>query len=111
MEAAQRAYETLSDPERRARYDRTGAADADPNTVEQGALQAIGVFLMQAIEAMAPDPLTHARQGINQRSNSLKAARQLEVGTKALAILADYECARDPDAPAFTSFATFTVAP
>ena len=44
------AHAVLSDPERRARYDRAGEVDEpEPNNIEQGALRLIGIMLEAAL--------------------------------------------------------------
>ena len=44
------AHAVLSDPERRARYDRAGEVDEpEPNNIEQGALGLIGIMLEAAL--------------------------------------------------------------
>ena len=50
------AHSVLSDPDRRERYDRTGEIEEpEPNNIEQGALERIGVMLQVVLEA-TPDP-------------------------------------------------------
>src|SRR6516162_6730081 len=51
------AHAVLSDPERRARYDRTGEVEeTKPDNTEQGALGLIGMIL-EAVLMSDPDPI------------------------------------------------------
>lgn len=60
MAAVNKAYEVLSDPERRAKYDATGQ-DSDANSDHQRAQMALAQILTAAIAAGARDPVRHAR--------------------------------------------------
>lgn len=69
MQGVQLAYDVLSDPDRRARYDETGSTDAQPTTREQAAA-ALNQIINQVIDLVGDgldftDPLAIVRREIH----------------------------------------------